>query len=145
MEHKDDTYKFNHQMPVQIRFSDIDLLGHVNNAVYMNYLDMAKTKYFEAVSGNAVDWTRLDVVVANVNVDFLHPVFFHEDIVIKTKVIHLGNKSMTLIQQIELAGSGEIKTICRSVMVGFDIATSTSKQLSEQWKEKIRLFEGESI
>ena len=141
MEQTQEVYKFNHQMSVQIRFSDIDMLGHVNNAVYMNYFDMAKTKYFQAVH-DAEDWSRLDVVVANVSVDFLHPVFFNEDIIVKTKITRLGNKSFNMIQQIEMAASGEIKTVSRSVMVGFDIPTSSSKPLTERWKEQVRKFEG---
>ena len=141
MEQTQEVYNFNHQMSVQIRFSDIDMLGHVNNAVYMNYFDMAKTKYFQAVH-NAEDWSRLDVVVANVSVDFLHPVFFNEDIIVKTKITRLGNKSFNMIQQIEMAASGEVKTVCRSVMVGFDIPTSSSKPLTERWKEQVRKFEG---
>ena len=129
-------------MLVQIRFSDIDVLGHVNNAVYMNYFDMAKTKYFQAVH-NAKDWSRLDVVVANVNVDFLSPVFFNEDIIVKTKITRLGNKSFDMIQQIELADSGEVRTISRSVMVGFDTSTNLSKPLTECWKEQVREFEAD--
>ena len=142
MEQTQEAYNFNHQMLVQIRFSDIDMLGHVNNAVYMNYFDMAKTKYFQAVH-NAEDWSRLDVVVASVNVDFLHPVFFNEDIIVKTKITRLGNKSFNMIQHIELADSGEVKTISRSVMVGFDMTTNSSKPLTECWKKQVREFEGD--
>ena len=143
-ETQEETYHFNHQMSVQIRFSDIDMLGHVNNAVYMNYFDMAKTKYFQAVY-NAREWSRLDVVVANVNVDFRSPVFFNENIIVKTKITRLGNKSFNMIQQIELADSGEIKTVSHSVMVGFDVATNSSKPLSECWKEQVREFEGDIL
>ena len=142
MKQTEEKYNFNHQMLVQIRFSDIDVLGHVNNAVYMNYFDMAKTKYFQAVH-NAKDWSRLDVVVANVNVDFLSPVFFNEDIIVKTKITRLGNKSFDMIQQIELADSGEVRTISRSVMVGFDTSTNLSKPLTECWKEQVREFEAD--
>lgn len=142
MEQEQKTYKFKHEMSVQIRFSDIDMLGHVNNAVYMNYFDMAKTKYFQAVH-NAQDWSRLDVVVANVNVDFLHPVFFNDDIIVKTKITRLGNKSFNMVQQIELVDSGEVKTVCHSVVVGFDVSTNSAKSLTECWKQQVREFEGD--
>lgn len=138
-------YNFKHHMPIQIRFSDIDLLGHVNNAVYMNYFDMAKTRYFEAVKGDTMDWSRSDVVVANVNINFYVPVFFNDEVVVKTKVVRLGNKSMDMVQQIEDVNTGSVKTICHTVMVGFDVPTSTSKPLSDKWKENLRKFEGENI
>ncbi len=134
-------YVFNHQMPIQVRFSDIDILGHVNNAIYMNYFDLAKTKYFEAVKGDLMDWSRSDVVVANVNVNFFHPVFLNDEIVIKTKVIHLGNKSLNMIQQLVEINTDIVKTVCTTVMVGFDVPTNKSKPLSDKWKESICRFE----
>ena len=41
--------KFNHFMPAQIRFSDVDQFGHVNNSVYFSLYDLAKTTYFKDV------------------------------------------------------------------------------------------------
>ena len=136
-------YIFKHEMPVQIRFSDIDILGHVNNAVYLNYFDMAKARYFEAVHQSTADWGRYDVVVANVNIDFFSPVFLQDNIVIKTKVIRMGVKSFDMVQQLEDVQTGTIKTMSRSVVVGFDVPTNSSKALSEEWKERIRSFEGD--
>ena len=43
--------KFNHSMPAQIRFSDVDQFGHVNNSVYFSLYDLAKTTYFQDVLG----------------------------------------------------------------------------------------------
>ena len=41
--------KFRHTMPVQIRFSDVDQFGHVNNSVYFSLYDLAKTTYIKDV------------------------------------------------------------------------------------------------
>lgn len=67
--------KFNHLMPAQIRFSDVDQFGHVNNSVYFSLYDLAKTTYFKDVFGMS-DWGDLVVVVANINANFYQPVFF---------------------------------------------------------------------
>lgn len=37
---------YRHHQPIQLRFNDIDMLGHVNNTLYFEYMDMAKTRYF---------------------------------------------------------------------------------------------------
>ena len=66
---------FKHSMPVQIRFSDVDQFGHVNNSVYFSLYDLAKTNYMTEV----IDEPKLDmmvVVVANINANFLVPIFF---------------------------------------------------------------------
>ena len=43
--------KFRHTMPVQIRFSDVDQFGHMNNSVYFSLYDLAKTTYIKDVLG----------------------------------------------------------------------------------------------
>ena len=45
------TTPFRHSIPVQLRFNDIDILGHLNNSVYFTLFDLGKTRYFEAVHG----------------------------------------------------------------------------------------------
>ena len=68
---------FKHSMPVQIRFSDVDQFGHVNNSVYFSLYDLAKTNYMTEV----FDEPKLDmmvVVVANINANFLVPIFFSD-------------------------------------------------------------------
>ena len=90
--------KFKHFMPAQIRFSDVDQFGHVNNSVYFQLYDLAKTTYFKDVLGMS-EWGDVVVVVANINANFLMPVFFSDDIEIETATVQLGNKSFTLLQR----------------------------------------------
>ena len=83
--------KFKHEVPVQIRFSDVDQYGHMNNSVYFSLYDFAKTSYFRDVFGQD-ECKKFNVVVVNINADFLAPVFFSDDLIIETTVIHLGIK-----------------------------------------------------
>lgn len=91
-----DDVKFRHVLPVQIRFSDVDQYGHMNNSSYFSLYDLAKTSYIREVFGER-DWKELGIVVANINADFLAPVFFSDELEIETTVIHLGHKSFTLL------------------------------------------------
>ena len=79
-------HQFRHSLPLQIRFNDIDTLGHVNNSVYFPFFDLGKADYFNAVRGENVDWKKADIVVANINCDFLAPVYFNEKIEVRTQV-----------------------------------------------------------
>ncbi|MBO5135380.1 MAG: acyl-CoA thioesterase, partial [Bacteroidaceae bacterium] len=54
----EENIKFRHSMPAQIRFSDVDQFGHVNNSVYFALYDLAKTTYVKDVLGDSVDWRR---------------------------------------------------------------------------------------
>ena len=60
----EEEFKFNHFMPAQIRFSDVDQFGHMNNSVYFSLYDLAKTTYFKDVLGMN-EWGDVVVVVAS--------------------------------------------------------------------------------
>lgn len=91
---------FRHTLPLQLRFNDIDLLGHVNNSVYFSFYDLGKARYFETVKAQNIDWKKADVVVANVNADFLSPIYPGEPIAVQTCTVEIGNRSFKLLQQI---------------------------------------------
>ena len=136
---------FRHTLPLQLRFNDVDLLGHVNNSIYFSFYDLGKARYFEAVKTQNIDWKKADVVVANVNADFVSPIYPSETIAVQTCTTEIGNRSFKLLQQIVNTQTGQIKGICRTVMVGFDIGTGSAAPISDEWKEAICQFEGKDL
>ena len=136
---------FHHSLPLQLRFNDIDLLGHVNNSVYFSFYDLGKARYFEAVKAQNIDWKKADVVVANVNADFLSPIYSGEAIAVQTATVEIGNRSFKLLQQIINTETGQVKGICRTVMVGFDITAGTAALISDDWKDALCRFEEKEL
>lgn len=132
-------------MPAQIRFSDVDQFGHVNNSVYFALYDLAKTTYVKDVLGDSVDWHRMGIVVANINANFLLPVFFDDKIKIETATVHLGNKSFTLLQRAVTEDTGEVKCECKTVMVMFDLKEKQPMQIPDEFKAIIREYENNSF
>lgn len=139
-----DDMKFRHTLPVQIRFNDVDQYGHMNNSSYFSLYDLAKTSYMRDVFGNK-DWHHMGIDVANINADFLAPVFFSDDLIIETTVIHLGHKSFTLLQRAINKASGVLKCQCRTVMVGYDVATKEPVELPADFKQAVCDYEGKSL
>lgn len=136
---------FKHTMNVQIRFNDIDALGHVNNAVYMEFFDLGKANYFTEVNGGPVDWRTANVVVANVNCNYLAPIYFHEPMAVQTQAVYLHDRSLKLLQQLINTKTGEVKCQCQVVMVGFDVKNGTSAPIADDWKEKLTTYEARSL
>ncbi len=136
---------FHHSYPLQLRFNDIDSLGHVNNSVYFTFYDLGKSRYFETVKKQSIDWRKADVVIANVNADFLSPIYSYEQIAVETCCIEIGNRSFKLMQRIVNTTTGEVKGICRTIMVGFDVEAGVSAPISDEWKNAIRQFEGSDL
>ena len=140
----EETIKFKHSMPAQIRFSDVDQFGHVNNSVYFQLYDLAKTTYFKNVMG-MTEWNDVVVVVANINANFLMPIFFSDSIEIETTTIQLGNKSFTLLQRAVVKGSGEVKCECRTTLVMYDLLTKDPTPIPDHYKNAICEFEGKTL
>jgi len=128
-------------VPVQIRFSDVDLLGHVSNTQYQNYFDLGKVDYFRKVIPE-MDFNGLCVVGASVKIDYIKPVFMQTQIVVKTRISAIGNKSMTLEHLISDATSDEIYSVCSVVLVCFNVKDQLSYPIPEEWRKKILNFEG---
>ncbi|NMA74878.1 MAG: acyl-CoA thioesterase [Bacteroidales bacterium] len=136
--------KFNHTLSIQLRFNDIDKFGHVNNSAYFTYYDLGKTEYLSEAYPQ-VNWKKEGIVVAHIDVDFLQPIFASDTIAVQTTVTEIGDKSFQLYQQVIDTQTKEIKCICRSTMVGFNLETQQSVPLSEECKKSLCTFEGRDL
>jgi acyl-CoA thioester hydrolase len=133
--------KINHSISLQVRFNDVDIAGHVNNAVYQEYFDYGKLKYFNLVLGDQVDWKKEGIVLANINIDFFLPIWLEEEIKILTKVVSFGTKSFKIHQEIWDLEDKELKSRAISTMVSFDFVDHAPIAVPVFWKEKITAFE----
>lgn len=136
--------KFHHRLPIQLRFNDVDKFGHVNNTVYFSFYDLGKSDYFQTVCPD-VDWKRDGIVVVHIETDFLSQIAAFEPIAVETAVTAIGTKSFDLLQRAINTETGEVKCICRSVMVAFNLILRDSKPLDEEWIEAICRFEGRNL
>ncbi len=134
-------FPFRHEVPLQIRFNDIDLLGHLNNAVYIQFFDLGKSRYFQDVMPEGVDWRHINIVVANINCDFFAPTYITEPIAVLTTITHMGEKSFALEQRIVNSDNGEVKCIAKTIMVGFDMTTGKSAPIGPKWVEALERYE----
>ena len=134
-------FPFRHEVPLQIRFNDIDMLGHLNNSVYIQFFDLGKSSYFQAVLPDGVDWKRINIVVANINCDFFAPTYITEPIAVRTTVTRMGEKSFSLEQRIVNTATEEGKCIGKTIMVGFDLTTGKSAPIEQKWIDALEAYE----
>lgn len=136
-----DLDNFRHRADVQLRFNDVDILGHVNNTVYFSFYDMGKALYFHDVRADSFSYTHVDTIIANINCAYLEPIYFGEQIEVLTRCQHIGQKSFTLIQALREKETGHIKSICETIMVSYDPEQKVSTNLPETWREAFRAYE----
>ena len=134
-------YNLKHFTPIQQRFNDYDILGHVNNAVFQHYFDLARIRYFAEILGENIVGSKYSLVMATINIDFHSPVLMQESISIKTGIEVLGNKSITMIQEIINPETNELKSSSRATLVTYCVQDKSSCLVPEEWKEKVIAYE----
>ena len=128
-------------LQAQLRFNDVDIFGHINNSVYIQLLDLAKVRYFEAVLGGPVEWHKTTVVVVNINASFYSPGYFDEPLAVATAVGHISQHSFILEQRIYNTQTGDVKCVAQTVMAGFDPSTATGAPIPDDWRTSLLRFE----
>ncbi len=134
---------YKHIIPIQIRFCDIDKLNHVNNSCYHNYFELGRVNYFNQLFKENINWDKEGFVLARTEIDHLLPVFLEDEIFCCTKVVKLGNKSIT-IKNCILKKSGDDLLECATgigILVAGDYVNNVSILLPEVWRQLIQTFE----
>jgi len=138
------TFEFKHKTEIQIRFNDIDIAGHVNNAVYQYYFDYGKLHYLDTVFGKLIEWKKYGFVLLNINIDFVTPIYLHDKIEVETKIIQLKNKSIEILQIIREKNTKNntgVKSVARSIMVAYNFIKKESFVIPETWREAVKNYE----
>ena len=138
-------FPFRHHTPIQVRFADTDLLGHVNNSIYLQYMDLGKTAYFSDTAPGPVNWRNVNVVVVNINCNFYSPTILGEPIEVLTQTTHIGEKSLRLEQRVINTSTGQVKCAATTIMAGFNPATGQSQPIADEWRHSIAAFEQRTV
>jgi acyl-CoA thioester hydrolase len=126
-----------HKIPVQIRFSDIDGIGHVNNVKYNEYFDIGRLHYLEEVFGRTLNWgDRQTLVLVHTEADYRHPTFLYDTVEVHTSVTEIGERSIRMKQRI-VDTHGVVRVEGLSILSTFDMETGKSFPIPEEWKEKM--------
>lgn len=105
---------------------------------------MGKTEYFAKVCPE-VNWEKEGIVVVHIEAEFLSQIFGSDHIAVQTKVSEIGTKSFHLIQRVIDTETQDVKCVCKSVMVMFDLEKHESKPLPKEWIEAICDYEEEDV
>ncbi len=119
--------------PIQQRFTDIDPFVHVNNVAQQMYFDVGKTEYFRTVlGGDVLSGEGLRIVTVSTETSYKAQIRMYDDVHVTTVCERVGNKSMTLYQQL-LVGD-RVCSESRSVMVAFDFAAQEGVRVPDAWR-----------
>jgi acyl-CoA thioester hydrolase len=134
--------RFSFYHPITVRYADLDPQGHVNNAVYLSYVESARLGYYQATGIWQKDSGALTgMVVAHLDIDYLASITLGMALRVGIRLERIGNKSLTLAFQIESLPEHSVMARGTSVMVAYDNAAQKSIPFPLDWREKIQQFE----
>jgi acyl-CoA thioester hydrolase len=110
-----------------VRFRDVDALGHVNNAVYMTYLEQARIAFL-----SPLDADPTAMILARAEIDFRAQVGFGDEVEIEVRPLRTGTKSFELGYTLRVRG--EMVAEAKTVLVAFDYATGETVAVPDAWR-----------
>ena len=121
---------------IEIRWRDVDAYGHVNNAVYLNYLEEARDAWVQAVLG-AVSGSTWDFVLARVEIDFRAELTQDDGaVIVRCRLDRIGRSSVGTREEVRKQ-DGTISAEARSVVVHRDPGTGRSRPLTDREREAL--------
>lgn len=131
---------YKYSKPIEVRYADVDLMQHVNNAKYLTYLEHARAGYF--IQACQWEWSKLGMVMARIEIDYKRPILLHHRPLVWIRTIRMGRSSFT--QQNIIAESGnpdQVYAEATNVLVHVDYASGKPLSIPENKKQAIREYE----
>src|SRR5437870_1454341 len=87
---------FKHKIPIQLRFKDGDVMGHINNANHFTFFELARVHYFRDVVGKDINWNQDGIILAKIIIDYKNPLLITDEVYAYTRCSRFGTKSFDL-------------------------------------------------
>lgn len=123
------------ETPIDIRFNDIDLIGHVNNATFLTYFEEARWRFFAEIYGKE-NLTDLNFIIASINIDYEKPIFPLDEPVVVMWVSDIGRKSFRFNYKILSKDKTKIFATGSSVQVFYDYSENRPINVPDEFVKR---------
>jgi acyl-CoA thioester hydrolase len=148
---RDLTGPFRHSVEIVVRFADTDAMGHVNNAKYLTYCEIARIRYWTDVTGEPIALGTAgaeSLILAEARITYRAPAFHGEIVTVETRATRIGRSSFTLEHRLTACVKGEaprLVAVSESILVRYDYATALPVALSPEHIDAIEGFEARAL
>jgi acyl-CoA thioester hydrolase len=115
--------------PIEVRFNDLDAMGHVNNAVVVTFMEQARFQWWRSFLGGR-RFQEEGFLIARVEVDYRMPILLGDDVRVAVHCTKVGNSSFELGYRLTKGLDGEVFAEGKTVQVMLDFATHRPKSLA---------------
>ncbi len=119
---------------IQMRFRDLDAMGHVNNAVYLSYCELARTQFYLKHAFKR-SLHEIDFILAHADIDFVSAAEWGDQIQVSVWPSQVGTTSFTLKYEVTDKGSGRLIARSSSVLVSYDYEKKQPKPIPPEFRK----------
>ncbi len=127
-------YRFTHEM--EVRFRDLDAIGHVNNAVFLTYFEAARLAWWLHTTRRS-GLGALDMILARAEIDYRSPLEWGESVVMGVGCVSIGRSSFVLGSDMHERASGRLVAESRKVLVSYDFEERRSRPITDDLRRLI--------
>ena len=121
---------------LRVRFRDVDVIGHVNNAVYFTYMEQARTEYWMHLF-NLHELSELTFIVAHAECDYKIPARFLDELEVSIRTTSVGNTSFVWDYEIRKVDTRDLMAKGKTIQVYYDYAQRKSISVPPEIREKL--------
>ena len=126
------------------RFRDTDAMGHINNAVYVTYLEVARQEYWRRLAGDT-NYRQVPFILARVECDFRSEGQMNEVLELHIRSPWIGGKSFAFEYEIREQQTQRPVVEAKTVQVCYDYAAKRSVPIPDELRSALERFEGRSL
>lgn len=135
--------QFRFSTTINVRFGDMDAMGHVNNATYLTYFEQARVEYYIHLFGRKVEEMReQSFIIAEATVKFRAPAVGGDRLQVFARISRMGVKSFDLEYRIVNAETRQLIAEGTTVQVMYDYERRVTLPIPDTMKEVVETFEG---
>lgn len=121
---------------MRVEFRDVDAMQHVNNAVYMSFLETARMDFYDQFFG-ADGFHRFPFILGEVRIRFVSPAYMKEILELGIRVTDIGRKKYTFEYLIRESGSGRTVVEAESTQVMFDYKANQTMEVPAEFADTV--------
>lgn len=132
-----DDYKV--ELKLRIDWSEMDLFGHVNNVMYIKYMQAARVNLWELIGMNGIDEQGLGPMLASTECQFIQPMFYPGSVRMRSRVTFMKNSSFG-IEHIMVNDQDEITAVGNDVIVYYNFKQNEKVVMDEDFRSKLEAY-----
>jgi acyl-CoA thioester hydrolase len=125
---------------IEVRFRDLDAIGHVNNAVFFTYFEEGR-KHFSQKVFEVSEVSDFNFIMAHIQCDFIKPIQFNDRVILQMWVKDIGTKSFSFeYRLVDFFDEAMVYATGKSIQVCYDYQKNRSIEVPEKMRERLTVY-----